>query len=302
MSMMCPACGADQATTLVAEPIDREYYNERTISVVVQRCDGCLSLFQNPWPDAEETASFYESDYQNYTTTHVPLLSQVNDVYQRLIGQSFLKEYGADAAVLDFGCGQGSFLQVLADAGCRNLAGFDFVLYSELKDISDTRFFDNLDDIRKSGTRFDVIRMRHVIEHLTDLDETMRLLRSLLTERGRIIGQTPNAAHYTVRLMGQYWGPLHYPYHTVLFSPPGLAAATERWGLRLEKTTGSILPSGWAISLENIYKAITHSRTRGRTAGYTFLMGLTLPLSTIDLILSPAATANFDFVLAPTTR
>jgi SAM-dependent methyltransferase len=199
--------------------------------------------------------------------------------------------------VLDFGCGQGGFLRALAQAGCTRLVGFDFVLYHELASIPDVRFFESLAEIRASGRRFDVIRMSHVIEHLTDLDGTMGALSDLLTPTGQIVGQTPNAAHYTARLMGQYWGPLHYPYHTVLFSPRGLTHAARRWRLQLRETAGTSLPTGWAMSMDNRLKEATGSRTRGRTAAYTLLMAMFMPMALADRAFSPRATANFDFVL-----
>ncbi len=297
--MNCPACGCPEATLFVAAPLDREYFAHRTVAALILRCDACQSLYQDPWPTAEEVQGFYGADYQNYTTTAVPLLAGVNAFYQRQLSATFLREFGADPAVLDFGCGQGGFLRELAAAGCRRLAGFDFVLYPELNTIAGAQFFDDLDEMQKRGLRFDVIRLRHVIEHLTDLDTTLQKLAGLLTPAGRIIGQTPNAAHYTARLMGSYWGPLHFPYHTVLFSPEGLRRTAARSGLVLRKTTGSLLPTGWAMSGENFLKQVTGSRRRGRTAVYTLLMAASLPLAVLDRLLAPAATANFDFELSP---
>lgn len=294
----CPACGGPDASLFVAAPVDREYFARRAMPAQILRCDACWSLYQDPWPTAGEVQGFYGADYQNYTSTAVPLLAGVNAFYQRQLGAAFLREFGQDPAVLDFGCGQGGFLRELAAAGCTRLAGFDFVLYPELASFSGARFFDDLDEIRASGLRFDVIRLRHVIEHLTDLDATLRKLTELLTPAGRLIGQTPNAAHYTARLMGSYWGPLHFPYHTVLFSPEGLRRTAARSGLVLRRTTGSVLPTGWAMSGENFLKQVTGSRRRGRTAVYTLLMAATLPLAVLDRLLTPAATANFDFELS----
>lgn len=286
----------------VAAPRDREYFASRTVAARIRRCAACASLYQDPWPATSEVQGLYGADYQNYTSTAVPLLASVNEFYQRRLGAAFLRQFGtADAggpAVLDFGCGQGGFLRVLAAAGCTRLAGFDFVLYPELASIPGARFFDDLDDIRDSGLRFDVIRLRHVIEHLTELDPTVRALAELLAPGGRLIGQTPNAAHYTARLMGGYWGPLHYPYHTVLFSPEGLRRTAARSGLVLRATSGSILPTGWAMSGENFLKQVTGSRRRGRTSLYTLLMAASMPLAILDRLVTPAATANFDFELA----
>jgi hypothetical protein len=125
----------------------------------------------------------------------------------------------------------------------------------------------------------------------------MHTLAGLLRPGGRIVGQTPNGAHYTARLMGGYWGPLHYPYHTLLFSPRGLALAARRWALRLEATSGALLPTGWAMSWENLAKQALRSRGRGRSPAYAVLMACGLPFALLDKLLSPRATANFDFTL-----
>ena len=281
----------------VASPVDREYFNARRTPASILRCGSCGSLFQEPWPTDEELRGLYGSDYQNYTSSAVPLLSRAAAAYLRRSGARFVRRYGRDASVLDFGCGQGGFLRALAQAGCSRLAGFDFVLYDDLASLSGVRFFDSIDAIRASGARFHVIRMQHVIEHLTDLDGRMTILSDLLEDDGQIIGQTPNAAHYTARLMGQYWGPLHFPYHTMLFSPAGLDRAAARWRLQLRETAGAILPTGWALSGENMLKHACGSRTRGRTALYTVLVALSMPMALLDRVLSHEATANFDFVL-----
>ena len=293
----CPACGGSRAALFTAAPRDVEYFNTRRVAARVMRCAECASLFQAPWPTAAEVREFYGPDYQNYTATSVPLLSRIDALYQRRQGVAFVARHQRDAAVLDFGCGQAGFLRALAELGCTGLAGFDFVLYEELRDTPKTRFYDDIDSMLNDEQRFDVIRMRHVIEHLTDLDDVMGKLRRLLRPGGCIVGQTPNAAHYTSRLMGRYWGPLHFPYHTVLFSPAGLERAARRWDLTLCETSGALLPTGWAMSFENLLKIWTGSRRRGRTALYALLMAASMPMALFDRLLQPRATANFDFVL-----
>ena len=297
MSNRCPACGGTEAAVFVAEPRDLEYFNARRSGAVVMRCAECRSLFQDPWPNAEEVRGFYGSDYQNYTSTAVPLLARVDALYQRRQAAAFLRRHGQQVSVLDFGCGQAGFLRALAALGCTQLAGFDFVLYDELRRTSGIAFYDDVDAILAQRQRFDVIRMRHVIEHLTELDDTMAKLRRLLNPGGRIVGETPNAAHYTSALMGRYWGCLHFPYHTLIFSTRGLERSAQRWELRLSATAGVLLPTGWAMSFENLLKARTGSRHRGRTPIYTVLMAAAMPMALLDRVMQPRATANFGFVL-----
>ena len=293
----CPICHGDQAAVFTDRPVDREYFNVRSNPASILRCAHCQSLFQSPWPSHDEVGSFYAEDYQNYSESTAPFFSALYAAYNCRIGKAHVSRHGTEAAVLDFGCGHGDFLRSLHAAGCRQLCGYDVVRYDGLDRLPDVRFVDELGALVETGKRFDVIRMNHVIEHLVDVDSTVSQLAELLTPSGRIIGQTPNAAHYTSRLMGTFWGPLHYPCHTALFSQQGIALAAERWGLRLVGTRGTLLPTGWALSAENFVKAMFGSTRRGRTPLYVAYMLASMPFASFDRWLAPGETANFDFVL-----
>jgi hypothetical protein len=214
-----------------------------------------------------------------------------------MAARTFIRKNGLHASVLDFGCNQGLFLRSLYEAGARSLVGFDVVKPSDPAALSYFRFSSSLESLRDSGERFDVIRMNHVIEHLADLDAVMKLLASLLTAAGRIIGQTPNAAHYTSYLMKTYWGPLHYPYHCLLFSSEGLREAAKRWGLRLCSTATTIQPTGWAMTIENLVKPVTHPKQKGRSPFYALYLFASLPFVCFDSVTRFSGTAIMDFEL-----
>ena len=208
-----------------------------------------------------------------------------------------MKKFGTRAKVLDFGCGQGAFLKSLKNEGAQQLTGFDFVVYPELNSLAGVDIVDDLDLLVAKGEKFDVIRMNHVIEHLHNVDKIMQQLSRLLTPRGIIIGQTPNPRHYTAKLFNTFWGPLHYPYHTTLFSTVGMGIAANRWNLKLQTTTSCLLTSGWALSWENLIKVMMRSKTEGRISIYTALIFLSLPLAALDKLISRRASANYDFKL-----
>ena len=300
MTNPCPACHKTDNSVFVQNPEDNEYFTKRGIDCVILSCQHCQALFQSPFPTSEETNTFYGENYQNYTSSKVPFLSDILKKQTQAAAQNFIKRFGNDASVLDFGCGNGLFLQNLSDAGMKNLYGYDVSV--RFDDQIETRLtlFNDLKAIEESGIKFDVIRMHHVIEHLADLDETMSLLAGLLKEDGIIIGQTPNAAHYTSRMFKKFWGPLHYPYHTVLFAKESLLGAAPRWQLRVEKISPCLMPTGWAMSFENIYKSMAKSKHEGRSMFYTLFIAGSAPFALTDYILSSyLGTAIFDFELKP---
>lgn len=297
MNEKCPACRSEKYLEHVTHPKDLEYFIARKQNAKILRCTECLSLYQAPWPSTEETNSFYTSHYQNYTKSKVPLLSALYGFTMTLAAKQFLQTFGKNNAVLDFGCGQGAFLEMLFRQGCKDLAGYDVIHPDDTLGRIKFEFYDSLISLKNSSKRYDIIRMNHVIEHLADLDEIMNLLCGLLKPGGRIVGQTPNAQHYTSYLWREYWGALHFPYHTILFSKDGLQTAAKRWQMSLVSVGPSAMPTGWAMSFENFAKKHLGSKVRGRTAFYSLLLMIGIPLAYLDRILNFFGTAIFDFEL-----
>lgn len=143
--------------------------------------------------------------------------------------------------------------------------------------------------------------MNHVIEHLPNLDQTMTVLSGLLKPGGRIVGQTPSADHVTARLFGTNWGPLHYLYHTIVFTPRGLRAAAPRWGLDVEKVAGAYMPKGRAMSAENVLKNLIGSKRRGRLPIFSLLFAASVLVLALDRLVNGDDMAVFDFVLQGST-
>ena len=56
-----------------------------------------------------------------------------------------------------------------------------------------------------------------------------------------------------------------------------------------------MMPTGWAMSIENMIKQIFNSKLRGRTPFYSILVLLTLPLVFIEKIISKGYGSIMDF-------
>lgn len=299
MNNTCPLCLSTQCHTHVRNPKDREYFATRKIAAEILRCDVCDSLFQSPPVAVVEASSFYSASYQNYVRPDRRILSAIALFFFSRAAAGFKKRYrDSGLHVLDYGCGQGHFLKALSAIDPTVKAfGVDVVLPKE--PVDGVRFETSLKPFFDNQVRFDVIRMNHVIEHLTELDNVMIQLRSLLKPGGRIIGQTPNAGHYTANLFGRFWGPLHFPYHTFLLTREGLERACERWSLKLMEFSATYQPTGWAMSLENMIKSFVSSSHQGRLPFYPLVLLASAPFTLLDYLigLRPRNTAIVDFEL-----
>jgi 2-polyprenyl-3-methyl-5-hydroxy-6-metoxy-1,4-benzoquinol methylase len=118
--------------------------------------------------------------------------------------------------ILDFGCGEGSFLLQAKKAGC-NVYGVEvnqcMVKKLKKKGIHATV---NLKDFVASNTKFDVIRADQAFEHIKDPNEILPIFRKLLRKDGELIIGVPNF-NTLAKITKQYFF-LHVPYHRLQYT------------------------------------------------------------------------------------
>lgn len=293
----CPACFSRRVSVKISKPLDYEYFVVRNTSAKLLKCDECESIFQVPWPSVQEANDFYPPDYQNYSKTSIPLLKFILDFFHSRVAKKFIEQNGKNCRVLDFGCGDGLFLEQLKKEGVSDLVGFEpLAESSQSGDRQTIKMIKYINDLTQCE-QFDVIRMNHVIEHLSDLDKTMDLLVGILKPDGKFIIQTPNSSSMTFKIFRRYWGALHYPYHTIIFSPQGMKSASQRWGLRLDDIQHTSMPTGWSMSIENLLKEFLSIRQRGRLAVYSVFIFMAMPFVYIEALFSPQKSTILDYVM-----
>lgn len=112
-----------------------------------------------------------------------------------------------NAAILDIGCGFGYILNILKLSGYNNLGGIDIseeAVSVCKKNGLNVEQVTSLDDFfRNNNKKYDFILMTHVIEHIPKdkIIETLKQIKSALTENGTLYLSTPNAQSNT----GSYW-------------------------------------------------------------------------------------------------
>jgi|SRR4051812_2652847 SAM-dependent methyltransferase len=244
-------------------------------------------------PEERTLGSFYPANYHSMARDGVLTRIRYDMRVRRL--SSVLDGEGA---VLDYGCGDGSFLVSAA----RRMPGRKFFGY-EIGDHPETRelaggavtlvrgpvshLFDVLTPCR-------VITMNHVIEHLADPLDTLRKLREHLAPGGLLEGQTPAAASLEHRVFGTRWSGYHAPRHTVVFSRDGLRRFLERAGFADVQVGAAFNPAGLAVSLASLSQpADAAGRIVRRGAGWLFWLALAAALAPIDLLSGASGIVNF---------
>jgi 2-polyprenyl-3-methyl-5-hydroxy-6-metoxy-1,4-benzoquinol methylase len=139
------------------------------------------------------------SEYAEYKV-HYPLKKSRHSSHyycRRLIGRS--------KDVLDVGCGEGYFAELLAERGNR-VVGIDHLPQAERASAFTEYLSCDLDDGLGSALaslghrRFDIVLLQDVLEHLRRPEQMLLDCRKLLKPGGQVIVSLPNVANITVRL------------------------------------------------------------------------------------------------------
>ncbi len=220
-------------------------------------CGECGGVFQHPMPDQGAIASFYPPDYSVYDENertrriggwrrallrHARGYRHLDVAYPWRLLAGLLApfvtppgtpEYVKDGRMLDVGCGNGRYLSTLRTLGWQ-VQGVEFsedgVRVCRMADLPVHH-----GDLLSAGfpdAAFDLITVRHVIEHIAEPHPLMAELARILKPNGRLLIETPNSEALGRAWFGPNWYANDVPRHLILFSPRNLALLASRHGLR----------------------------------------------------------------------
>lgn len=230
----CPVCGNTQFKELARDDRYR-------MGLPTCQCEKCGLAMTNPVPTEEALSQFYRDDYRAYyRKTDRPSEQHIEEYglgKRAEYTSGFLKDAGLlnDAPqVLDVGCAEGSLLRAIGGkAPDSKRVGIEpNPLFGEFaRSWAGATVFPDLADVERAGLKFDLITINHVLEHIREPAPFLARLSSLLTARGVIYVDVPDAARY------QSLDDLHIA-HLYHFSVASLENIARRGGLaarRIEK-------------------------------------------------------------------
>jgi len=223
----CPLCGADEGKKLHQEG-----------DYIMDRCERCGFVYQNPRPSVQELWS----SYQNY----LPVGEEEIEVWGMTMesvfrkGAELIERYIPRGKILDVGAGYGFFLALMKARGWE-------VMGLEVSPIG-ARFGQERWGLtilpipwEKSSFKegeFDVVTAFYVIEHLPDPLAFLRGVYRILRPGGMILLRYPHTTPIKdilslLRIKNRLY---HLPFHLCDFSPATMRRALEQAGFKRIKT------------------------------------------------------------------
>lgn len=182
----CPACDSNKVSVL-----------KKIVDYPLRRCGSCGLEFIFPMPSEDELSRFYAHYSDHLASEPVVKMNALKNCADLMVHP--------DTKILDFGCGNNYFAQVI-----RQAQGEDRFSHPGLS----------------IGGKFDLITLWGVLEHLTDPFDELCGLYQRLEQHGRL-------ALTTVSIET----PIPYrhkpPEHTLYFTRAAIAALADRCGFRV---------------------------------------------------------------------
>ncbi len=156
-------------------------------------CKNCGLIFQNPIMDREKLISFYENQYRHTVTDE-----RGGNV--RNEQKNYLEKYlnGRKGSILDIGSFEGYYLKLYKEEGWET-EGVE--PSKEAAEISMKKngikvYDDMFENIDFKGKKFDVISIRHVLEHVDNPLITLELIKKHLKDDGILFLEVPDISRF----------------------------------------------------------------------------------------------------------
>lgn len=272
-SSRCPLCGGAALYDFSGRDLMFGHHQRYDY----HRCTVCGALFQHPMPAPDTIASFYPASYTvyderksrkrtgpwrrallwrllGYRHLDVPLpLRLLAGLLAPWLRPPATPPFVPDGRLLDVGCGNGRYLFNLRSLGWQvqgvelNAEGVRVCRQAGLPvhhgDLASAAF---------PAASFDVVTVRHVIEHIAEPHAFMAELARVLKPGGRLLIETPNSEALGRAWFGAAWYHNDVPRHLILYAPKNLTRLAERHGLRLVEMAMETSPKAFLNSLDYV--------------------------------------------------
>jgi SAM-dependent methyltransferase len=246
----CSVCGAPLPAHAAIRGRDRLLGTRGDFAVHV--CAACGSGVTLPRVADEDLGAYYGSRYGSHAEPREGVYARASAALKRAQVAALLRRppfsravtVRATGAALDVGCARGDLGAALRARGWRVDGIEPSAEAAELASARGVRVIgETIASAPLGAEEYDVIVMRHSLEHVADPRAAMRALGSALRPSGRIVISLPNFACWQRARLSSRWFHLDLPRHRAHFTRASLRGLLEGSGLSVaeEFTTTSVL-------------------------------------------------------------
>ena len=232
----CPLCNSDKSFDLT------NLFSSKNMPVCI--CKRCSLVYLNPRYSDNWYKNYYKSSSERDKDSNrlVDITAYENKQYE-VKGKSVLRYILSNCdvkvsqmKVLEIGCTSGGILRYFREKGAASVTGVDpESRYAEYANrVSGINVYDGYFDefCKYNKETYNMIIMRHVVEHLFEPLVNLELVNSLLDENGILFVETPSLYSMGIR---ERWKKNFIVEHPVIYSVKTLELLIEKCRFKIIK-------------------------------------------------------------------
>jgi 2-polyprenyl-3-methyl-5-hydroxy-6-metoxy-1,4-benzoquinol methylase len=234
----CNYCGSENSSSFVSGRDFASNEEDGTI-FVLNTCNNCGLVYQNPRPHSSSIAKYYPDSYSPYNKKGYFVKIFDNVISSSRKERRCLLNFLQTGNLLDIGCANGIFLNEMQKKGQFEVTGVEFSPIASQKarlDFGLNVITGDLLAANFQGGQFDVVTMWNVLEHVHDPMGTMKEVHRILKPGGFFIIRVPNPQSLAANIFGKFWAGFDLPRHLFIFHKNILVKMAQDAGFSIKRT------------------------------------------------------------------
>lgn len=228
----CPSC-TNTSLSNQFECIDHTYSKDR---FTITKCTHCGLLFTNPRPTESTIGTYYDNpEYVSHTDTQDGFLFKIYRSVKRFSLKQkrvLLSKLTEGRTVLDYGAGSGDFSNELSSNGW-NVHAYEPDEKARTLIIQKNTTIKIVSELNEiENNTIDVITLWHVLEHVHQLNETLKHFQRILKPSGKLIIAVPNHTSFDAEFYREEWAAYDVPRHLYHFNPETIIPLLSKLGFK----------------------------------------------------------------------
>jgi 2-polyprenyl-3-methyl-5-hydroxy-6-metoxy-1,4-benzoquinol methylase len=221
------------------------------------KCETCNLVITNPQPEESKLGKYYISeDYISHTSKAKSLIDNLYLIARKFTLNKKLKlisRYNKPGKLLDYGCGTGEFIKHCKSSSWI-ITGVEpsSVAREKATALTSTEIKTSVQELGEE--RFDVITLWHVLEHIPNFEETLKIISNKLNDHGTLFIAVPNYQSLDAEIYKNIWAGYDVPRHLWHFAPSTIKKLLSNNSLTLKEITPMKLDSFYVSLLSEKYK------------------------------------------------
>ena len=198
---LCPICNCNSCEVLRHQRFILPEGHPLSDSYDVVCCERCGFVYADTTVSQKDYDMFY-TKFSKYADSNILGGGDKPCDKERLSQTAaYLQNYLCDkeAKIIDVGCSNGGLLKSLKEVGYKNLTGIDpspLCVQNTISNDGIQGFVGTLSTVITNKMKYDCVILSHVMEHIQDLQDATSFISKLLTRRGLVYIEVPDATRY----------------------------------------------------------------------------------------------------------